>query len=45
MPDIILQLIQASILQGKGVGFLRPKSHSPTSHEIAANPAMAQSGC
>jgi hypothetical protein len=29
-------------MQGKSVGFLRLKSHAPSSHEIAANPAMAQ---
>jgi hypothetical protein len=41
-PDTILQLIQAGMMQGKSVGFLRLKSHSPSSHEIAADPAMAQ---
>ena len=30
------------MMQGKSVGFLRLKSHSPSSHEIAADPAMAQ---
>jgi hypothetical protein len=41
-PDTILQLIQTGMMQGKSVGFLRLKSHSPSSHEIAADPAMAQ---
>jgi hypothetical protein len=41
-PDTILQLIQAGMLQGKSVGFVRLKSHAPSSHEIAANPDLAQ---
>ena len=41
-PDTILQLIQAGMMQGKSVGFLRLKSHSPSSHEIAADPARTQ---
>jgi hypothetical protein len=41
-PETILQLIQAGMLQGKSVGFVRLKSHAPSSHEIAANPEMAQ---
>ena len=40
-PDAVLQLIQAGLLQGKSVGFLRLKSHAPTSHEIAARPELA----
>ena len=30
------------MLQGKSVGFVRLKSHAPSSHEIAANPALAE---
>jgi hypothetical protein len=41
MPDSVLALIQAGMLQGKSVGFIRLKSHSPSSHEIAADPALA----
>jgi hypothetical protein len=41
MPDTVLALIQAGMLQGKSVGFIRLKSHAPSSHEIAANPALA----
>jgi hypothetical protein len=42
MPDQTLALIQAGLLLGKSVGFLRLKSHAPSSHEIAANPDLAQ---
>ena len=42
MPDTVLTLIQAGMLQGKSVGFIRLKSHAPSSHEIAADPTMAQ---
>jgi hypothetical protein len=42
LPDNVLALIQAGMLQGKSVGFLRLKSHAPSSHEIAANPELAQ---
>jgi hypothetical protein len=42
MPDTILALIQAGMLQGKSVGFIRLKSHAPSSHEIAAVPDLAQ---
>jgi hypothetical protein len=42
MPDTVLTLIQAGMLQGKSVGFIRLKSHTPSSHEIAADPTMAQ---
>jgi len=41
-PDTVLQLIQPGLLQGKSVGFVRLKSHAPSSHEIAANPALAE---
>ena len=40
-PDSALQLIQAGLLQGKSIGFLRLKSHAPSSHEIAALPQLA----
>jgi len=42
MPDTVLTLIQAGMMQGKSVGFIRLKSHSPSSHEIAADPGMAK---
>ncbi len=29
MPDTVLALIQAGMMQGKSVGFLRLKSHAP----------------
>jgi hypothetical protein len=38
----VLSLIQAGLLQGKSVGFVRLKSHAPSSHEIAANAEMAK---
>jgi hypothetical protein len=37
-----LLLHQAGMLQGKSVCFVRLKSHAPSSHEIAADPDMAQ---
>jgi hypothetical protein len=40
-PDTAFALVQAGLLKGKSIGFLRLKSHAPTSHEIAADPAMA----
>jgi hypothetical protein len=40
-PDAAFQLIQAGLLQGKSIGFLVLKSHSPSSHEIAALPDLA----
>jgi hypothetical protein len=42
LPDSVLALIQAGMLQGKSIGFIRLKSHAPSSHEIAATPALAQ---
>jgi hypothetical protein len=42
MPDTVLALIQAGMMQGKSVGFIRLKSHAPSSHEIAADPDMAK---
>ena len=41
-PDAAFQLIQAGLLQGKSIGFLRLRSHAPNSHEIAAKPELAQ---
>jgi hypothetical protein len=41
MPNTVLALIQAGMLQGKSVGFLRLKSHAPSSHEVAARPELA----
>jgi len=41
-PDQVFALIQAGLLQGKSIGFLRLKSHAPSSHEIAAVPELAQ---
>jgi hypothetical protein len=40
-PDQVFALIQAGLLQGKSIGFLRLKSHAPSSHEIAARPELA----
>lgn len=42
MPDTVLALIQAGLMQGKSVGFIRLKSHAPSSHEIVADPDMAK---
>ncbi len=36
-----LRLIQAGLLQGKSIGFLRLKSHAPTSDEVRKAPALA----
>jgi hypothetical protein len=41
-PDQVFTLVQAGLLQGKSIGFLRLKSHAPSSHEIAARPELAQ---
>jgi hypothetical protein len=40
-PDQVFALVQAGLLQGKSIGFLRLKSHAPSSHEIAARPELA----
>lgn len=40
-PDMAFALVKTGLLQGKSVGFLRLKSHSPSSHEIAARPELA----
>jgi hypothetical protein len=42
MPDTVLALIQAAMLQGTSVGLTRLKSHGPRSHEIAADPDVAK---
>jgi len=42
--DTAFSLIKAGLLQGKSVGFLRLKSHAPSSHEIAAKPELATVG-
>jgi hypothetical protein len=41
-PDSAFQLVQAGLLQGKSIGFLILKCHSPSSHEIAALPVLAE---
>jgi len=40
-PDTVFSLIKSGLLQGKSIGFLRLKSHAPSSHEIAATPELA----
>jgi hypothetical protein len=40
-PDTAFALVKAGLLQGKSVGFLRLKSHAPSSHEIAARSELA----
>jgi hypothetical protein len=40
-PDTVFTLIQSGLMQGKSIGFLRLKSHCPSSHEIAALPELA----
>jgi hypothetical protein len=39
--DTAFSLVKAGMLTGKSVGFLRLKSHAPSSHEIAARPELA----
>ncbi len=41
-PDTVFSLIKAGLLQGKSIGFIALKSHSPSSHEIAAKPELAE---
>src|SRR5262249_44316969 len=41
-PDTVFALVKAGLLQGKSIGFIRLKSHAPSSHEIAADPDLAQ---
>jgi hypothetical protein len=40
-PDEIFALVKAGLLNGKSVGFLRLRSHTPSSHEVAARPELA----
>jgi hypothetical protein len=40
-PDVVFSLIKAGLLQGKSIGFVRLKSHAPSSQEIAARPELA----
>jgi hypothetical protein len=40
-PDQVFALIQAGLLQGKSIGFLRLKAHAPTEAEIVARPELA----
>jgi len=41
-PDATFSLVKAGLLQGKSIGFIALKSHAPSSHEIAARPALAE---
>jgi hypothetical protein len=41
-PDTVFALIQNGLMQGKSIGFLRLKSHCPSSQEIAARPELAE---
>ncbi len=40
-PDEVYALVKAGLMNGKSIGFLRLKSHAPSSHEIAARPELA----
>ena len=40
-PDEVFTLVQTGLMNGKSIGFLRLKSHAPSSHEIAAVPELA----
>jgi hypothetical protein len=40
-PDEVFSLVRNGLMNGKSIGFLRLKSHAPTSHEIAAIPDLA----
>lgn len=40
-PDTVFTLIQNGLMQGKSIGFLRLKSHCPTTQEIGASPELA----
>jgi len=40
-PDTVFSLVKAGLLQGKSIGFVRLKSHAPSSHEVAASPELA----
>jgi hypothetical protein len=41
-PDTAFSLIKAGLLLGKSIGFLRLKSHTPSSSEIAARPELVE---
>jgi len=40
-PDEVFSLIKRGWMNGESIGFLRLKSHAPSSHEIAATPVLA----
>jgi hypothetical protein len=39
-PDKAFSLIKSGLMNGKSIGFICLKSHTPSSHEIAANPDL-----
>jgi hypothetical protein len=39
-PDTAFSLVKSGLMNGKSIGFIVLKSHSPTSHEIAAKPDL-----
>jgi hypothetical protein len=39
-PDSAFSLVKAGLMNGKSIGFLPLKKHTPTSHEIAAKPDL-----
>jgi len=39
-PDEVFMLIQAGLMNGKSVGFIPLKRHSPTEQEVGSNPAL-----
>jgi hypothetical protein len=39
-PDSAFALIKSGLMNGKSIGFIRLKSHQPSSHEIAARPNL-----
>ena len=41
-PDTTFALVKSGLLPGKSIGFLALKSHTPSSHEIAAKPQLAE---
>lgn len=41
-PDTTFSLIKAKMLNGKSIGFITLKKHTPTQQEINANPELAQ---
>jgi hypothetical protein len=40
-PDTAFALVKAGLMQGKSIGFIRLKSHVPSSSEIGQKPALA----